>query len=133
MMMSEWILRRVPKIRVDLTLPTPVHRDAFGPNDQDSTGLSVYLASAHPNPETILARIPPEKRNSYYIVQIPISVLFDLGLSIITEEADIPGHAVIPELSRAKRLANRSWANEIQAKLAEHSMIVFSPPPDSPA
>ena len=71
---------------------------------------------------------PRSSGGSYFVVRVPLDGLTALGLSLADEEASLPGHAVIPELSRTAREANRPWANEVQAKLAAMSEVVYSPP-----
>jgi len=123
---GRYVLRRVPAVRLSGGV---VHRDAFGPTAQDVTGVSVYRAEFHAdNPEAILSDVPEAKRGTYFVVRVPVNSLVALGLSVTDEAAAIPGHAVIPELSRAAREASRPRANEVQAKLAAMSEVVYSPP-----
>jgi len=127
-----YILRRVPAIRLSGGV---VHRDAFGPTAQDTTGVSVYHEEDYPtNPQAILADVPEAKRETYYVVRVPVAGLAALGLTVTDEPASLPGHAVMPELSRLAREANRPWANEVQAKLAALAEVVYAPPlpPPSP-
>jgi hypothetical protein len=127
---DEFVLRRVPKSFVEPPLSNPpVSRDTFRPTEQDVEGLSVYRAEYHPDLVTILADIPDEaKRATYTIVRIAVADIRGLGLSVIPKDADLPGHAEIPELNRAARVSNRRWANEKQYELALRSVIVHSPP-----
>lgn len=121
-----YVLRRVPAVRLS---GGAVHRDAFGPTPQDTTGVSVYREEVYrANPEAILADVPEATRGTYFVVRVPVSGLTALGLSVTDEAATLPGHAVIPELSRSAREANRPWANEVQAKLALMAEVVYSPP-----
>lgn len=123
---GRFVLRRVPAIRLSGGV---VHRDAFGPTAQDATGISVYREETYrDNPQAILADVPEAKRGTYFVVRVAVESLAALGLSVADEDATLPGHAVIPELSRPAREANRPWANEIQAKLAAACEVVYSPP-----
>lgn len=111
-----------------------VHRDAFDPTAQDTTGVSVYREELYRNqPEAILADVPEAKRGTYFVVRVPVEGLIALGLTVTDEPTTLPGHAVIPELARPGREANRPWANEVQAKLAAMAEVVYSPPLPPPA
>jgi hypothetical protein len=123
---SGYVLRRVPAVRLSGGV---VHRDAFGPTAQDTTGVSVYREELYRNqPEAILVDVPEAKRGTYFVVRVSVDGLTALGLTIADEPAALPGHAVIPELARPTREANRAWANEVQAKLAAIAEVVYSPP-----
>ena len=91
--------------------------------------MSVYLASAYPgNPAGILADIQPdEKQATYSVVRIPVAAVRALGLDVVAEPAELPGHAVIPQLTRAAREADKAWANHVQLLLAQAAELVHSP------
>ena len=128
---DEYVLRRIPAVHLDPALRHPVAAAvAFRPTPNDMTGLSVYLASAYPgNPAGILADIQPEERRSTYsVVRIPVAAIRAVGLDVVVEEAELPGHAVIPQLTRAAREADKAWANHVQLLLAQAAELVHSPP-----
>jgi hypothetical protein len=72
--------------------------------------------------------VPEAKRGTYSVEKVSVDALTALGLSVVDEDAALPGHVVIPELSRPAREANRPRANEIRAKLAAACEVVYSPP-----
>ncbi|MCW9023634.1 MAG: hypothetical protein OQK73_03025 [Gammaproteobacteria bacterium] len=125
---DEYILRRIPNIKnyIDLTLPIPVQRGALGPSSNDDDGLSVYreefisaedLANAGTN------------MSGYFVVRFRAQDLISLGLNLIPDPLPpLPGHSLIPELSRGSKKANRNFYKEVTlelAKLASQDIVYF--------
>jgi hypothetical protein len=93
------VFRLVHKNFYTAGLPIPIQPEAFRPTDRDTDGLSVFL-EGEATPEQALSAVSPAKRDLYYVARIPIPDLQQLGLSVRAAPTDeVPGHAVIPELS----------------------------------
>jgi hypothetical protein len=100
-------------------LARPVQRDAFRPNPNDTTGLSVFRADFVQPPDT-LANLDPAKAKTYYVVRLAVRDLRQLGLTVVPEPVSggPPGHAVIPDLSWSAYQAQRSHCKSILVELA---------------
>ena len=128
---TEYVWRRVPKSFVNLSLEMSIFREAFRPRQTDVTGLSVFRQRFfEQGPIGILLTLAEERRRSYFITQLFVADLISLDLTVLPEEVDeLPGHAVIPELSRSACTDNPQWCRETQLRLAvlASRSIVFSP------
>jgi hypothetical protein len=116
---NEFVYRRIHRAYYQPGLPLPVQPAAFRPNQQDSTGLSVFRA-LFVQPQDALATVEAGKRNDYYIARLAVIDLHRLGLTVTPEpDPSRPrGHAVIPELSWQAYQADKHRLKEIQVKLA---------------
>src|SRR5690349_16137699 len=117
---DEFVLRRIHRNYYQADLPMPVTVAAFRPNENDTTGLSVFRDRCV-QPADVLANLDADKKKNYYVARIPVSALRQLGLTILPEpDANGPaGHAVIPELSHAAYHADKKRSREIQLGLAK--------------
>jgi hypothetical protein len=97
---------------------------AFKPTTDDEDGLSVYR-ERFVNPAAVAAagRTP----GAYYVVRVPMSALRQLNLTVVPVPADLPGHAVIPELNRKRYETDKASLKRIQlelAKLAAQALVL---------
>ena len=103
---------------------------AFRPNQNDTTGLSVFRASFL-RPEDTLANVEPAKRNDYYVVRLAVADLRALGLTVVAEPdpQGPPGHGVIPELSCVAYQADKARWKPVLFELAKlaSAAIVHQP------
>src|SRR5690242_17880544 len=85
-----------------------VRREAFRPSQGDTTGLSVFRAR-FVQPADTLANLDPTKARDYYVARPAVSALRALGLTVVPEPepGGPPGHAIIPELSWQRYLAQK--------------------------
>lgn len=96
---GEYVLRRIHKDHYNAALPAAVLRVAFQPSKSDVDGLSVcrerFITAAQ---LAGLGRAP----GAYYVARLAVTALHDLSLTVIpAPRTDLPGHAVIPELTWA--------------------------------
>jgi hypothetical protein len=131
---DEYVLRRVHKNHYTAGLPVPVQKAAARPTEADTDGLSVYLErSYHNNPSGILAQVDEAKRGSYYVARVRVAELVALGLHVRLAEGPehLPGHCVIPELTR------EAYDNDQTGRVTDHVLaiakllgqdIIYSPP-----
>ena len=98
---SEFVYRRIHPRFYNPALPVAVLFEAFRPNRNDTTALSV-LRARFAQPEDTLTNRDPAKVSGYYVARLSVGALHDLGLTVKPDPAPggPPGHAVIPELSR---------------------------------
>ena len=117
---SEFIYRRIPQSFCDPNLPFPIPALAFRPNQNDTTGISVFRAR-FVSPSETLAAVDANKRNTYFVAQLAVSNLKRLGLTVIPEpDPDGPvGHCVVPELSWNSYQTNKKRLREIQLELGK--------------
>jgi hypothetical protein len=96
---GEYVYRRVHHSFYHENLTIAIQPTAFRPNQNDTTGLSVFRSRFVPAQDT-LTNVPTGKRGDYVVVRIAVRELTRLGLSVKPEPdlAGPPGHAVIPEL-----------------------------------
>src|SRR5436305_9027075 len=97
---GEHVYRRIHRTYFQAGLPVPVHPAAFRPNQNDTSGLSVFR-DAFVQPADTLAGVDANKQNDYYVARLSVYELRNLGLSVLPEPESNgpPGHAVIPEMS----------------------------------
>jgi hypothetical protein len=117
---SEFVYRRILQRFYDPELPVPIPPLAFRPNQNDTTGISVFRAR-FVEPADTLVGVDADKRTTYYVAQLLIRDLRKLGLTVIPEpDPEGPaGHAVIPELSWKAYQANKRDLREIQLELGK--------------
>ena len=96
---SEFVFRRIHRNFFNASMPIPIRVGAFRPNPNDTTGLSVVRAAFGP-PAGMLALIDPIRASDYYIAQLSVADLRNLGLTVTPDPVSggPVGHAVIPEL-----------------------------------
>jgi hypothetical protein len=117
---NEFVYRRIHPIFFDPALPIPVQGQAFRPNQNDTTGLSVFRAT-FAQPADTVANIDPAKAKDYYVARLAVRELRKLGLTVRPEP--VPGgplgHAVIPELSWPAYQAQKLHWKPILVELAK--------------
>jgi hypothetical protein len=111
-------LRRIPADSewFNPLLSEPVQRVAFAPHkERDRNGISVFRETFVTAAE--LAGNGQKGPNGYYVVRLMAQDVFALGLSVVPDSQDgqLPGHALIPELT--PQLAKQR-SKELQHKLA---------------
>jgi hypothetical protein len=117
---GEFVYRRIHPIYFDPSLPIPVQREAFRPNQNDTTGLSVFRAT-FAQPGDAMANLDPDKAKDYYVVRLAVRDLRKLGLTVSPEPVPggPPGHAVVPELSWTAYQAQKQQSKTILVELAK--------------
>jgi hypothetical protein len=127
---DEFVYRRIPQ---NFYLPgfrPAVQTFAFRPNQNDTTGLSVFRAGFL-RPEDTLANVDPAKRNSYFVARLAVADLRALGLTVVADpDPNGPaGHAMIPELSWPAYQADKPRCKPILFELAKlaSAAIVHQP------
>jgi hypothetical protein len=117
---DEFVYRRIHRNFYDANIPTCIRREAFRPNTNDDTGLSVFRA-AFVQPADTLANIDAGKQNGYYVARIAVQDLHRLGLTVVPEpDPNGPlGHAIIPELSWQAYQAGKQRLKQVQVELAK--------------
>jgi hypothetical protein len=108
---SEFVYRRIHRTFVEPGAPILIQFPAFRPSAHDTTGLSVFRARFG-QPADPLVSVDPAKATDYYVAQLSVTDLHNLGLTVVPEPvaAGPRGHAVIPELSvGAYRSHKRRW------------------------
>lgn len=128
---DEYVFRRIPKDkhRYDPSLPEPVTRVAFEPNEKDIDGISIFRALFVSAESVAAAGLG---RNGYCIARLLVRDIIALGLTVISDPHDqLPGHSLIPELAfqRANAKETKPKSKEYQralAKLAGKSIVFIS-------
>lgn len=127
---SEFVYRRIHRHHYQADLSIPIQRAAFCPNQNDTTGLSVFRA-AFVQPVGTLVNIEADKRNNYYVARISVQDLNRLALTVVPEpDSNGPlGHAIIPELSWQAYQADKQRLKQVQVELAKlaSAAIVHQP------
>jgi hypothetical protein len=123
---SEFIYRRIHPKFYNPSLPIAVLLEAFRPNRNDTTGLSVFRA-CFAQPVDCLPQ-DPSKLVGYFVARLTVFDLRMLGLSVQPEPilGGPPGHAVIPELSWGSYEVDRArWKPTLLAlaKLASNDVV----------
>jgi hypothetical protein len=123
---GEYVLRRIHRNDFDSNLPIPVQRWAFQAGKDDTDGLSVYWEKIISAPDVAARGRSP---GTYYVARLAFNDLHALNLTVVLSPGDLPGHAVIPEMSRAAYEADKRSAKELQQKLAVLASqgIVYTP------
>jgi len=116
---DEWLIRLVWGQKLTNRKP-PVSPNAFEPKANENDGISLYRRACLNEPTDALVPIAVEKRLKYAIVQLPVRLLTELGLSVRPDPRDdVPGHVVIPELNSPDYKAEKSRFTPIKRRLAE--------------
>jgi hypothetical protein len=125
---DEVVYRRIHRSFYDAAISPPIRSEAFRPNNNDNTGLSVFRAH-FVQPFDTLINIEPGKRNDYFVARLAVAELKKLGLTIVPEPGGPPGHAVIPELSWQAYHASKKSLKVVQFELAKmaSTSIVLAP------
>jgi hypothetical protein len=115
-----FVLRRVHPSYYKAGLAIPIQRGAFVPTQNDTTGISVYRERFTRAPADVLRAVKEEKRGLFYVARLQVRDLAGLGLTVVPDPypEDIPGHCVIPQLSRANYDADYDRLAEVQVHLA---------------
>src|SRR5947208_2958694 len=90
---SEFVYRRIHRTFLDPRAQIPIQFPAFRPNQNDTTGLSIFRAGFLQAVDT-LADIDPAKAKDYCVVRLAVSELRKLGLTAVPEpiSGGPPGH-----------------------------------------
>ena len=126
---DEFVLRRVAKDYYQANLPIPIQWVAFKPWPRDATGLSVYRERSV-RAERIVASVIASKRGDLCIARLSVRDLLALGLTVVPEEADLLGHAVIRELRFENYQRDKKRFREVLVELARIASrdIIYRPP-----
>jgi len=129
---SEFVYRRIHRSFFDPTVPIPIRMAAFRPNENDTTGLSVFRARFVQPPDT-LANVDKAKTNDYYVVGLSVRDLRNLGLTVNPEPAAVGprGHAVIPELRWQVYASQKDLCKPLLVELAKLASANIVHPPSS--
>jgi hypothetical protein len=105
---GEFIYRRIHRVFLDPKTQILVQFPAFRPNQNDTTGISVFRAHFL-RPVDTLVHIDPAKARDYCVARLAVGDLRSLGLTVIPNPlaGGPPGHALIPELSLATYQAHK--------------------------
>lgn len=116
---DEWLIRLVWETKLKKQ-GSRVAAEAFEPLPHDTDGLSLFRRDCLNDPSDALSVVADEKRSRYGIVQVPVSLLTSLGLSLLPKPiSTVPGHVVVPELNVTAHLANKASFTPIKLKLAD--------------
>ena len=119
---DEWLIRLVWEDRFTDRSPI-VSPNAFEPrggHHPDTDGISLFRSDCLTSYADCLVVVGEEKRLRYGIVQVPVSLLILLALSVKAAPiASVPGHVVIPELNISDYLADKAKLTPIKKRLAE--------------
>lgn len=116
---EEFVYRRIHQNFYDPKLTQAVLFEAFRPNKNDTTGLSVFRAQFAQPKDTLPA--DPAKAKDYYVARLAVQDLRKLGLTVVPEPQPNgpPGHAAIPEISYQAYQANKQSWKPILVELAK--------------
>jgi hypothetical protein len=119
---DEWLLRLVYQDRFTNRVPV-ISPNAFEPRVKsrypDTDGISLYRKDCLNDPADALLAVAEEKRPLTGIVQIPVSLLTDLSLTVRPAPDVVPGHVVVPELSAEAYSLDKARFTPIKLRLAE--------------
>jgi hypothetical protein len=113
---EEVILGRIHRDHYNPSLPIPFLPVAFRPTVDDEDSLSVYRERFVASVAVATAGRTP---GAYYVVRLAMSALRHLNLTVVPVPADLPGHAVIPELNRKRYETDKATLKRIQLELAK--------------
>jgi hypothetical protein len=116
---DEWLIRLVWETKVKRQEPL-IAATAFEPLPYDTDGLSLFRLACLNDPSDALLAVAEDKRPRYAVVQIPVSLLATLGLTV--RPAPIPevrGHVVVPEINVTAYKADKARFTPIKQRLAE--------------
>ena len=123
---DEWLLRRIPAVRVRLNKTPIISPNAFEPlmpgpkvRHPDIDGINLYRMACLSDPNEVLATVDPSRHSEFAIARIPISLIKMLQLTVVPIfDSRVPGHVVIPELSTNFYNSNEPRFKIILAHLA---------------
>lgn len=116
---DEFLIRLVWGDRVTDRVPT-ISPNAFEPRKSELDGISFFRQSCLGDPIDALIPIAEEKRSRYAIVQIPVSLLTLLGLTVRPAPISaVTGHVVVPEINNDAYQADKDRFTPIKLRLAE--------------
>jgi hypothetical protein len=120
---GEYVLRRIHKDHYNAALTSPVLRLAFQPSKWDTDGLSVcreqFISAAQ------LAALG-RASGAYYVARLAVVTLHGLSLTVIpSPRDDLPGHAVIPELSLSAYRQEKKRLDAVQVELARLASLAI--------
>lgn len=124
---DEFLLRRVHMSKFKSANPPVVIPNAFEPmmppkaRKPDTTGISLHRESCLNAPEHSLSEIPLEKRGANGLVRLRVSVLVELGVTLIPEkdpESTVPGHVVLHDLRCDEYTRDLKSCKRLMEKLA---------------
>ena len=97
---DEWLLRRIHYDRFGPPLSPGAFEPRIKGRNPDTTGISFFRQSCINDPVVILAVVNPGKRAEKGIVRISISLLIQMGLSVVIRPIpEVRGHVEIPEIN----------------------------------
>jgi len=109
----------------------PIQPVAFKPRANEPEGISVFRLECMKDPTEALAVMVPAKRGGYAIAVLAVAELLALGLSVKPAKIDeVPGHALIPELSIAAVQATDANWKAVRIALAQLGSKNLIPPAD---
>jgi hypothetical protein len=116
---EEYVYRRVHSAFHASHLSVSIQFPAFRPNQEDTTGISLFRAKFLYPAET-LTSVSPNKQADYYVARLAVRDLLALGLSVSPEPepAGPAGHCVIPELCWSTYEADKKRLKPILLALA---------------
>ena len=105
----------------------------FLPRSNERAGISVFRLACLADPTDALKVMAPEKRGGYAMGLVPVAELTALGLSVEPDKVDeVPGHALIPELSAALFVDDPARCRDLQHRLAVLAAKNLIAPADAP-
>jgi hypothetical protein len=94
----------------------PILSAAFRPHENDHDGLSVFRADVV-TPEDLVSAAGQAAHN-YIVARLQVADLNQLGLTVITDDSQILGHCLIPEINIDTYLANKHRWRRVLMELA---------------
>ncbi len=114
---DEIVLRRIHQNHCARDGPQLILPAAFRPTGDDVEGLSVFRASL-----VLAAQVAAagRKPGEYFVAALSVGALLQLGLTVVADDqpGDLPGHALIPELSGPAYQQGKKSLKLIVAELA---------------
>ena len=111
----------------------PIQRVAFQPNAHDKEGISVFRQQFVAAED--VAAAGAQGAANYFVVRLQVKDVLSLGLSVMADPQpdQLPGHALIPELSWAAWRRQKPNSKEQQRALRAlgEKDIAFTPFPGS--
>ncbi len=123
---TESVYRRIHPKFYNAAAPLPVLYEAFRPNRNDQTGLSV-LRARFAKPEDCLIGIDPASVGGFAVAELAVRDLATLGLTVRPDPSagGPPGHAVIVELSWDAYQADKKNRKLVLLELAKLASIAI--------
>jgi hypothetical protein len=105
---EENLLRLITKDWYKPKGPVRFGRLAFQPNGNDTDGISLYREQ-FVTPEKVAASVK-RRLGQFYVVQLRVSEIRGLRLTLRPTVGELPGHVIIKELKWSVLQENRDWA-----------------------